>query len=308
MRLEGCDLWLATCDLGLETCGMRPETISIIIPAYNEAAGIGNVLEGLRDWRARAEIIVVDDASTDHTAEIAERAGVRVIRHRVNKGYGAALKTGIRAASGDIIVTIDADGEHDAAQISRLLDAMGDNDMVVGARGKGSHAPLIRRPGKWLLSKVANYLAQTDIPDLNSGFRAVRKDVVKLFLHILPNGFSFSTTLTLALFKEGYNIAYVPIKTSPRVGKSTVNPIRDGLNVIMLIIRIIALFDPLRVFVPTSAVLFLIGIAYWILDIVWRQRLNIPSGAVIVILSSVIIFMFGILADQVSAIRREKYE
>ena len=308
MRLEGCDLWLATCDLGLETCGMRPETISIIIPAYNEAAGIGNVLEGLRDWRARAEIIVVDDASTDHTAEIAERAGVRVIRHRVNKGYGAALKTGIRAASGDIIVTIDADGEHDAAQISRLLDAMGDNDMVVGARGKGSHAPLIRRPGKWLLSKVANYLAQTDIPDLNSGFRAVRKDVVKLFLHILPNGFSFSTTLTLALFKEGYNIAYVPITTSPRVGKSTVNPIRDGLNVIMLIIRIIALFDPLRVFVPTSAVLFLIGIAYWILDIVWRQRLNIPSGAVIVILSSVIIFMFGILADQVSAIRREKYE
>jgi glycosyltransferase involved in cell wall biosynthesis len=287
---------------------MRPETISIIIPAYNEAAGIGNVLEGLRDWRARAEIIVVDDASTDHTAEIAERAGVRVIRHRVNKGYGAALKTGIRAASGDIIVTIDADGEHDAAQISRLLDAMGDNDMVVGARGKGSHAPLIRRPGKWLLSKVANYLAQTDIPDLNSGFRAVRKDVVKLFLHILPNGFSFSTTLTLALFKEGYNIAYVPITTSPRVGKSTVNPIRDGLNVIMLIIRIIALFDPLRVFVPTSAVLFLIGIAYWILDIVWRQRLNIPSGAVIVILSSVIIFMFGILADQVSAIRREKYE
>ena len=308
MRLEGCDLWLATCDLGLETCGMRPETISIIIPAYNEAAGICNVLEGLRDWRARAEIIVVDDASTDHTAEIAERAGVRVIRHRVNKGYGAALKTGIRAASGDIIVTIDADGEHDAAQISRLLDAMGDNDMVVGARGKGSHAPLIRRPGKWLLSKVANYLAQTDIPDLNSGFRAVRKDVVKLFLHILPNGFSFSTTLTLALFKEGYNIAYVPITTSPRVGKSTVNPIRDGLNVIMLIIRIIALFDPLRVFVPTSAVLFLIGIAYWILDIVWRQRLNIPSGAVIVILSSVIIFMFGILADQVSAIRREKYE
>lgn len=293
---------------------MQPATrnsqfaISILIPAYNEQASIENVLKGLAEWKARAEIIIVDDASTDRTAEIAERAGYRVIRHRINRGYGAALKTGIRAASGDIIVMMDADSEHNAAQISRLLDNFDDNDMVVGARGKGSHAPVIRRPGKWLLSKVANYLAQTSIPDLNSGFRAFRKDVTKLFLHILPNGFSFTTTLTLALFKEGYNIAYVPITTSPRVGTSTVNPVRDGVNTLMLIIRIIALFDPLRVFVPTSAVLFLIGILYWVLDIVLRQRLNIPSGAIVLMLASVIIFMFGILADQVSAIRREKYE
>ena len=282
--------------------------ISIIIPAFNVEGSIGAPLDGLRDWRARAEIIVVDDGSSDRTGEIAQRAGVRVIRHMHNKGYGAALKTGIRAASGDIIVMMDADSEHNAAQISRLLDNFDDNDMVVGARGKGSHAPVIRRPGKWLLSKVANYLAQTSIPDLNSGFRAFRKDVTKLFLHILPNGFSFTTTLTLALFKEGYNIAYVPITTSPRVGTSTVNPVRDGVNTLMLIIRIIALFDPLRVFVPTSAVLFLIGILYWVLDIVLRQRLNIPSGAIVLMLASVIIFMFGILADQVSAIRREKYE
>jgi hypothetical protein len=155
---------------------------------------------------------------------------------------------------------------------------------------------------------VANYLAQTNIPDLNSGFRAFRKDVAKLFLHILPNGFSFTTTLTLALFKEGYSVAYVPITTSPRIGTSTVNPLRDGLNTLMLIIRIIALFDPLRVFVPTSAVLFFIGTVYWLADILLRQRLNIPSGAIILILAGIIIFMFGILADQVSAIRREKYE
>ncbi len=282
--------------------------ISIIIPAYNEEASIANVLQGLEVWRARAEIIIVDDCSTDRTAQIVEQAGFRVIRHRMNKGYGAALKTGIRAATGDIIVMMDADSEHDAAQISNLLDHLDDNDMVVGARTKGSHAPLIRRPGKWLLSKVANYLAQTNIPDLNSGFRAFRKDVAQLFLHILPNGFSFTTTLTLALFKEGYSVAYVPITTSPRIGTSTVNPIRDGLNTLMLIIRIIALFDPLRVFVPTSAVLFFIGVAYWLADIVLRQRLNIPSGAIILILAGVIIFMFGILADQVSAIRREKYE
>jgi len=287
---------------------MQSETISIIIPAYNEQASIGNVLEGLHDWCERAEIIIVDDASTDRTAQIAEQAGVRVIRHRINKGYGAALKTGIRACRGDIVVMMDADSEHNAVQISKLLDNFGDNDMIVGARAKGSHAPLIRRPGKWILSKVANYLAQTEIPDLNSGFRAFRKDVAKLFLHILPNGFSFTTTLTLALLKEGYNVAYVPITTSPRVGTSTVNPIRDGLNTLMLIIRIIALFDPLRVFAPTSAVLFLVGLIYWGLDIFLRQRVNIPTGAVLVILASVIIFMFGILADQVSAIRREKYE
>ena len=289
--------------------------ITILIPAYNVEASISNVLEGLHEWRERAEIIVIDDGSTDRTPEISERAGVRVIRHRINKGYGAALKTGIRAASGDIIVMMDADGEHNVAQVSRLLDAMSGNDMVVGARGKGSHAPLIRRPGKWILSKVANYLAQADIPDLNSGFRAFRKDIAKLFLHILPNGFSFTTTLTLALFKEGYNTAYVPITTTPRVGSpSTVNPIRDGINTLMLIVRIIALFDPIKVFLPTSIALFLLGAVYWIGSGIFRYAshiepaFHIPSGAVTAILASIIVFMFGILADQVSAIRREKYE
>ncbi len=293
---------------------MQPETISIIIPAFNEEKSIGNVLQGLAAWCACAEIIVVDDASTDRTAQIAEQAGFRVIRHRTNKGYGAALKTGIRACRGDIVVMMDADSEHNAAQISKLLDNFGDNDMVVGARAKGSHAPFIRRPGKWLLSQVANYLAQTNIPDLNSGFRAFRKDVARLFLHILPNGFSFTTTLTLALFKEGYNIAYVPITTTPRVGTSTVHPVRDGINTLMLIIRIIALFDPIKVFLPTSFFLFLLGVVYWIGSGIFRYAqhiepaFHIPTGAMLVMLSAVIVFMFGILADQVSAIRREKYE
>ena len=285
------------------------DTISIILPAFNEEKSIANVLKGLDDWLDRAEIIVVDDCSTDRTAQIAEQAGARVIRHRVNKGYGGALKTGIRAATCEIIVMMDADSEHDASQIASLLDALGDNDMVVGARGKGSNAPLLRRPGKWVLFQVANYLAQTQIPDLNSGLRAFRKEVVQKFLHILPNGFSFTTTVTLALYKAGYSIVYVPIITTPRVGSpSTVNPIRDGLNTLMLIIRIIALFDPLRVFVPTSAVLFFTGIVYWIADNLTRNHLNIPTGALMLVLASIMIFMFGILADQVSAIRREKYE
>ena len=293
---------------------MRPETVSIIIPAYNVEGSIGATLSGLRDWRDRAEIIVVDDGSSDCTGDIAKQASVRVIRHMHNKGQGAALKTGIRAASGEIVVMMDADGEHSATQIAALLDAFDDNDMVVGARGKGSNAPLLRRPGKWVLAKVANYLAQTKIPDLNSGFRAVRKDVALRFLHILPNGFSFSTTLTLALFKAGYNTAYVPITTKPRVGKSTVNPLTDGFGAIMLIIRIIALFDPIRVFVPTSFALFLVGLVYWIASGIFRfnahiePAFHIPTGALMMIVSAVIVFMFGILADQVSAIRREKYE
>ncbi len=285
--------------------------ISIIIPAYNVQASIGDVLEGLREWRDRAEIIVIDDGSTDRTAEIAARAGVRVIRHRVNKGYGAALKTGIRAARGDVIVMMDSDGEHNAAYIQPLLDALPENEMVVGARGKGSHAPLLRRPGKWILGKVANYLAETNIPDLNSGLRAFRKDIALRFMPILPNGFSFTTTLTLACFKEGYNIAYVPITTTPRLGTSTVNPIRDGMNTLMLIIRIIVLFDPLKVFLPTSIALFIVGVAYWIASGVFRYAANIapafhiPTGAMLALLSSVIVFMFGILADQLSALRRE---
>ena len=290
------------------------QSFTIIIPAYNEQASIGCVLDGLRDWRERAEIIVVDDASTDRTAEIAQAAGVRVIRHLHNKGYGAGLKTGIRAAAGDIVVMMDADSEHSAADIALLLDNLGDNDMVVGARGKGSHAPLLRRVLKLPLLKIADYLAETKIPDLNSGFRAFRKDVALRFLHILPNGFSFTTTLTLALFKEGYNTAYVPITTTPRLGTSTVNPIRDGVNALMLIIRIIALFDPIKVFLPTSILLFLIGLFYWIASGVFRfsahiePAFHIPTGAMFMMVSSVIVFMFGILADQVSAIRREKYE
>lgn len=289
-----------------------PLAVSIVIPAYNEEASIGKVLQGLCDWCDRAEIIVVDDASTDATGQIAQAAGVRVIRHPHNKGYGAGLKTGIRAASGDIVVIMDADSEHSGAQVSLLLDHLGDNDMVVGARDKASATPLLRKPLKWLLVQVANYLAETKIPDLNSGLRAVRRDVVKSFLHILPNGFSFTTTLTLALFKEGYNTTYVPITTTARVGTSTVNPIRDGLNTIILIIRVIALFDPLRVFLPTSVFLFLIGLVYWIGSGLFRFReglepaFHIPTGAMFMMVSSVIVFMFGILADQVSAIRREK--
>lgn len=287
---------------------MNPN-VSIVIPAFNEEKGLPDVLKNLREWQERgAEIIVVDDGSMDDTARVAQDNGARVIRHRNNKGYGAALKAGIRAAEREIVVTFDADGQFDAGDIEKLVSALNDCDMAVGVRPQGAGSPTIRKPGKWLLGKTANYLAQTEIPDLNCGFRALRVDTAKRFLNLLPNGFSFTTTLTLAMFKDGYNVAYLPITVHPRTtGVSSVR-VADGFNTLLLIIRIIALFDPLKVFLPTSALLFFIGIVYWIFDSISLRRLNIPSGAVILIVSAIMVFMFGILADQVSAIRRGQHE
>ena len=283
--------------------------VSIVIPAFNEEQGLPHVLENLRAWMERgAEVIVVDDGSSDNTARVAADAGARVIRHRHNLGYGASLKSGIRAAAHDIVVTFDADGQFDTNDIEKLLRALDDSDMAVGVRPKGAGSPTIRKPGKWLLGKTANYLAQAQIPDLNCGFRALPVETALRFLNLLPNGFSFTTTLTLAMFKDGYNVAYVPITVHPRTtGKSSVR-VADGFNTLLLIIRIIALFDPLKVFLPASAMLFLTGIAYWIFDSAALGRLNIPSGAVILIVSAIMVFMFGILADQVSAMRRGQHE
>lgn len=283
--------------------------VSIVIPAFNEEHGLPNVLNNLRAWQERgAEIIVVDDGSTDETARVASEHGARVIRHHNNKGYGAALKAGIRAAEHEIVVTFDADGQFDANDIEKLVSALNDCDMAVGVRPHGAGSPTIRKPGKWLLGKTANYLAQTEIPDLNCGFRALRVDTAKRFLNLLPNGFSFTTTLTLAMFKDGYNVAYLPISVHPRTTGTSSVRVADGFNTLLLIIRIIALFDPLKVFLPASALLFFIGIVYLVLDSFALGRANVASGAVVLFVSAIMVFMFGILADQVSAIRRQQTE
>jgi glycosyltransferase involved in cell wall biosynthesis len=283
--------------------------VSIVVPAYNEAGGLPGVLDQLTMWSNRgAEIIVVDDGSTDDTARVALERGARVIRHHNNKGYGAALKAGIRAADREIAVTFDADGQFDVGDIQKLVRALQDCDMAVGVRPQGAGSPTIRKPGKWLLGMTANYLSQTEIPDLNCGFRALRTKTARRFLNLLPNGFSFTTTITLAMFKEGYNVSYLPITVHPRkTGASSVR-VADGFNTFLLIIRIIALFDPLKVFLPASGLLFLVGIIYLILDSVLLGKPNIASGAVILFVSAVMVFMFGILADQVSAIRRGQHE
>jgi glycosyltransferase involved in cell wall biosynthesis len=276
--------------------------VSIVIPAYNEEISIGKILEDLHSLNTDFEILVIDDGSTDKTAQVAETYSIRVIRHPVNKGYGAALKTGFRNAAGEYILIIDADGQHKVKDITRLLEFIGPYDMVVGARTKKSKITLNRKLAQYVMKKTANYLSGQDIPDLNSGFRVIKKEPVLENIHILPNGFSFTTTITLAMLMGGYNLKYIPIETESRVGTSKIRPFRDGVNFILLILRTVSLFNPLKVFLPISAFLMALGMIDLLYEII--RYYNVSSASILLITSSIIIFFFGLLADQISAIRR----
>jgi len=277
--------------------------VTIIIPAYNEEEGIADVIRRLKElYGEHYEILVIDDGSTDKTYEIAKSMNVRVIRHPYNKGYGAALKTGIRNASGEILVFIDADGQHKPEDIDKLLSYIGEYDMVVGDRGQISEIQLIRKIGKKIIGAVANYLAGMKIPDINSGFRAIKKNVAMEFLPILPNTFSFSTTLTLACIKAGYSVKFVPTRFHRRVGKSKIKHFRDGVRFIVLILKTITLFDPLKVFLPTGIIIFSIGAVYALYTAI--TLFDIAEASVTLIVAGILIFLFGLLADQVSLMRR----
>jgi len=282
---------------------MGTPRVSVVIPAYNEAGALPALIEELSGAPDDYEILVIDDGSTDGTSEILKSSGIRVIRHPYNIGYGAALKTGIRHARADLVAIMDADGQHSLADVDRLVSGLEDFEMVVGARTKDSQTSPLRKPFKILLGWVANYLSGTRIPDLNSGLRVFRRRTVEDFLPILPNGFSFSTTVTLAFLTGGYPVSYVPIRTAERAGRpSNVKIMTDGFNSVLLIIRTIALFNPLRVFLPVAAVLLLVGGTYLFEELLRTQR--IPGGAVLTVLSGILTFFFGILADQVSLIRK----
>ena len=276
--------------------------ITIIIPAYNEEEGSTDVITQLKEVSGNYEILVVDDGSTDNTYKLASDTSVKVIRHPYNKGYGAALKTGIRNAEADVVLFMDADGQHKPSDIKKLIQYIGEYDMVVGARTKKSKISLLRRPGKKILSITANYLAGMKIPDLNSGFRALKKSVALEFLHILPNSFSFSTTITLALITSGYSVKYAPIEAPERVGRSKIKPFRDGFRFILMIVRTISLFNPLKIFLPICLLLFLSGLSYLTSEIFFYE--NISDTSILLIVSSLIIFFFGVLSDQVSVLIR----
>lgn len=282
----------------------KPE-ISIIIPIYNEAPGIEATLDELiffseeKNW----EIIVVNDGSTDDTAGILSNfKTLTILSHTHNKGYGASLKTGINNARADVVVFFDGDGQHNPDDIPHLLEKLPGCDMVVGERTKGSRKDWLRIPGKWILGKVANFLSEQKIPDLNSGLRAVKKAVIEGMLDIFPDGFSFSTTSTIAFFKMGYHVEYFPIRTRARIGKSQVSQARHGPQVLLLILRLISLFSPLRIFLNISALLFLLGLGYQVEEVI-RRGWHFVNGALLLIIASILIFLFGLIADQLSSLR-----
>jgi glycosyltransferase involved in cell wall biosynthesis len=277
--------------------------VSIVIPAYNEAEAIAPVVSLLRSTAPWHEIIVVDDGSSDATSANAEAAGARVVRHPYNKGNGAAVKSGIRAATGEFVMVMDGDGQHRPEDALRIVSRLGEYDLVIGARSTETQATHARRFGNGALNSLASYLTGRAIPDLTSGFRAARREHLREFLHLLPNGFSTPTTTTLAFIKAGYNVAFEPVEARARVGQSKIRFARDGAKFLMIILKIVTLFSPLRVFVPIALASFLVGLAYLVLNLITHAK--IPNGAVLLILFSAIVFLVGLVSEQIAALRFE---
>ena len=281
-----------------------PSTTSIIVPALNEAEAIGDLVRALRGGAAWHEVIVVDDGSTDGTGERAREAGAIVVRHPYNKGNGAAVKSGVRRATGDAILIVDGDGQHRPADAVRLVTRLDEYDLVVGARSAATQATTARRLGNALLNRLATYLTDREIPDLTSGFRAARRECMLEFLHLLPNGFSTPTTTTLAFIKAGYSVAFEPIDAEQRQGKSKIKLARDGAKFFLILLKIITIFSPLKIFVPVSLVTFLLGFGYAIWTAV-RQS-HVTNSSVLLILLAVVIFLVGLVSEQISALRFER--
>jgi glycosyltransferase involved in cell wall biosynthesis len=280
--------------------------LSIIVPTFNEEESIAEVLDAIEKGMAQEsidyELIVVDDGSTDKTLEIVRSRKVKIIRHDHNKGYGASLKSGIAKASHDVIVITDADGTYPASDIPVLFRHMNadgyDYDMVVGARtGQHVKIPLFRRPAKWFLREMANYLSEYNIPDLNSGLRIFKKELIERFFCLLPDGFSFTTTITIAALTNGYLVKFVPINYYERKGHSSIKPLRDFLGFTSLVVRLIVYFKPLNFFLPASLILLVIGLSKALIDFLHQNYFGV--GAAIAILAAIQIGFLGLLADLV---------
>jgi glycosyltransferase involved in cell wall biosynthesis len=269
----------------------------------NEADSIATVVSQLRAAASWREIIVVDDGSADETAAQARDAGACVIRHPYNKGNGAAVKSGIRRASGEYVLIVDADGQHPPEDARRIVARLGEFDLVIGARAARTQATAARRGGNALLNKLASYLTSRPIPDLTSGFRGARTECLREFIHLLPNGFSTPTTTTLAFIKAGYNVAFEPIDARRRSGRSKIHFVHDGARFLLILLKIVTLFSPLRIFLPLSALSFAMGSLYGIWNMVATGK--IPNGAVILILFAVIVFLVGLVSEQVASLRFE---
>ena len=281
--------------------------ISIIIPAKNEARSLETLLPEIKSSYPESEIIIVNDGSTDNTVEICKENGVIVISHPYNIGNGAAIKTGARAANSDILVFMDADGQHAPKDIKRLLEKIHQGyDMVVGARQTDTHASFLRRIANAIYNRMASIMTGFKIDDLTSGFRAVRARHFKKFLYLLPNGFSYPTTSTMAFFRSGLTVAYVPIRAGQREGKSHINLLKDGMRFFVIILKVGALFSPMRLFLPVSLLLFFTGLSYYGLTYLTEGRFTNMGN--LLFSSSLIIFMMGLLSEQISSLHYKHIE
>lgn len=277
------------------------EDVSIVIPARNEARNLEVLLPEIRRLFPDREVIVVNDGSSDDTREVCERSGVKVITHAYSKGNGASIKTGARSAMGKTIVFMDGDGQHDPADVARLLDQLDEGyDMVVGARDDGSQASRGRFVANSLYNKLSSWISGHPILDLTSGFRAVRKARFMEFLYLLPNGFSYPTTITMAFFRAGYSVAYLPIKAGRRTGKSHINLVKDGIRFLIIIFKIGTLYSPLKIFLPVSFAFFLSGLLYYLYTFLTSHSFT-NMGAVLFI-TSVLVFLIGLVSEQVTAL------
>ena len=274
-------------------------SVSVLIPAYNEEGAIAETVQKIAAQRGHfreMEIVVINDGSKDRTSEIARTLPVTLIEHSVNRGYGAALKSGMQRAKSEYILIADADGTYPLEEIPRLMADAAEHDMVVGARtGAIVEVPLLRRPGKWIITRLAEYLSAQKIPDLNSGLRVFRKDVALRFLTLYPDGFSFTTTITLAMMTNHYRVKFLSINYHRRVGKSSIHPIRDFTNFTILIIRICAYFKPLNVFVPPALLLILLGVVKGAID--YRGQHHLGLLAIVLVLTGIQMLFIGLLAD-----------
>jgi glycosyltransferase involved in cell wall biosynthesis len=277
--------------------------VSVIIPARNEEQSIGSVVHGILAQLPDAEVLVIDDASTDQTPEVAAAAGARVIRRPYTIGNGAGVKTGIRQARGEIVVVMDADGQHDPADLPRVLSQIGPYDMVIGERDREGQQNLLRWLGNSVLNRLGSYIVGMDMRDLTSGFRAFRRDVMLEFVDLLPNQFSWPTTSALAFAKAGYHVRFEPISVRKRTtGRSSQKLFKNFFRFVMIILKIVSLFAPLRVYAPLALTMFMLGIlsfliSYFVTD---PLRFRIPNSSVMLFVGSILIFMFGLLSEQIA--------
>lgn len=278
---------------------MAPPTLSIVLPAKNEANSLRKLLPALREIYSDAEILVVNDGSSDETLAVAQAAGAKVVTHAYSMGNGAAVKHGARAATGEIIVFMDADGQHDPGDVPRLLERLAEGfDMVVGARDSTSQASLSRRLGNGFYNRLSSWVTGHRIEDLTSGFRAVRAKRFREFLYLLPNGFSYPTTSTMAFFRAGYLVSYVPIHANKREGKSHINLVKDGIRFFLIILKVATLYSPLKVFTPISFIFFMLGAGNYLYTYLLEGRFTNMSA--LMFITAILVFLMGLISEQIA--------